>query len=268
MFRNKPNIFTVQTSIHMDSKECPRQNPLKGKLDRRLNQSKVNVCKRKEPHVRSKWLSMLKIGFGRANFGGFYGLLATIVTILASFSVALLPTNNVLVHPQYWYEVIFSTILWFLYKAICTATEVKAMQIPFNKSILGVIVDLFTFAKATEVAAYFFIHLVWSEIYGYFEPFPHRFPAATYLSLIVIYLRLWTLIPKLTRLDPTDRARCQAHLWRLSWGSFVTLQLVGLLATIRKIPLDFQWMFALIVPITKEINDRVIDALVTKSGLG
>ena len=47
--------------------------------------------------------------------------------------------------------------------------------------------------------------------------------------------------------------------------AFVFMQLVFLANIFRNTPRKIQWVIALVVPLTKEINDRVVDKLMAKS---
>ena len=61
----------------------------------------------------SKWL------------GCFYGLISLVIMVSASFSVTHLPVNDVLEKPEYWYEIIFSTMLSPFYLACATAFAIE-----------------------------------------------------------------------------------------------------------------------------------------------
>ena len=41
---------------------------------------------------------------------GIYGLFALVILCTASFSATLLPVHNAIVHPEYWYEIMYSTV--------------------------------------------------------------------------------------------------------------------------------------------------------------
>ena len=53
----------------------------------------------------------------------------------------------------------------------------------------------------------------------------------------------------------------------LLWFSFVAFQLIVITKVLDKTPHEFQWLAALVVPISKEINDRIISRLITKAAL-
>ena len=198
---------------------------------------------------------------------GMYGPLSLMICIAASFTVSLLPAHNVLIHPNYWYESMFSIIPFSLFTASLSAVGMKVVLNPFNKSTFKVAIDLFIFTKATEIIVYCSIHVIWTTILGYFEPFPGRPTIAQYLSLIALCARLWHLIPKALRSDPEFKRRCKFYFYRGLYNIFTTMQLVWMTALLEYFYehfRDVQWTIALIVVIKKAINERISDYLTNK----
>ena len=58
---------------------------------------------------------------------GFYGLLALLILILAPLSITLIPVNNILANPEYWYEIILSTISNELFLATAASMELNVV---------------------------------------------------------------------------------------------------------------------------------------------
>lgn len=110
--------------------------------------------------------------------------------------------------------------------------------------------------KATEILVIFLIHLIWSEILGYYEPMPFRLFLTWDISVVVTVGRCWYLIPKETRKDKIFRKRCKGIAFSGLWIIFFSVQLIFISIAFRKIPLDFQWTIAFMAPFIKEINDR------------
>ena len=109
------------------------------------------------------------------------------------------------------------------------------------------------------------MHLLWSNFLGYLEPFPFIFfRASSYLGLVALFARLWNLIPKDQRMDPHLRTRCKTFMGVALWTTFTAFQLVVINQVFRKVSRNFQWLISLIVPLTKEINDRILDYLISR----
>ena len=194
----------------------------------------------------------------------FYGLISLVIMVTASFSVTLLPVNNVLEKPEYWYELIFSTMLNPIYLACATAFAIEnTMNGCINKRKMIVIMELYSSYKIAEIVSICLLHLIWSDISGYYEPFPHRQLLSRAVSFIAYITRLWHLMPKQIRIDTTFRKRWKAYIGCFCWGVFITKQLILIEFVLVIVPRDVQWIVALIVPLSKEMNDWVVMTMIS-----
>ena len=184
--------------------------------------------------------------------------------VSASFSVTLLPVNNVFEKPEYWYEIIFSTMLNPFYMACATAFAIEdSLNGCINKSKILVIMELYSSYKITEIVSICLLHFIWSDISGYYEPFPHRQILSRVVSIIAYLTRLWHLMPKKIRNDTTFRKRWKAYIGCTCWGVFVTKQLILIEFVLVVVSRDLQWIAALVVPLSKEMNDRIVMSMIS-----
>ena len=196
---------------------------------------------------------------------GCFGPLTQAVLIVASFSVTLIPVHNVILHPEYWYEMVLSTTNWSICIACVVAVELEVvLRGHIMKSRTRVAIEIFMTLKITEILCICFMHFIWSRILGYFEPFPLRQTISSYLSLMVATARAWYLIPKTTRMDQIFRKRCKFFFFFHIWAIFATIQLLIIGNILGKVTRNFQWIASLLVPLSKEINDRTICFLLSK----
>ena len=197
---------------------------------------------------------------------GFYGLLALAILIVAPMSTTLLPVHNIFTSPEYWYEMVFITAFWCMFYASGLTMEMGvALNELIKKKTTRVILELFMTLKITEILSTCFNHLVWSKSFGFFEPVPYKRNLAVYFCLAAIIVRIWYMIPKKTRFEHVFQKRFRAFTFRIFWGVFVTVQLTAINVVMSKVSRDFQWIVALTVPMTKEINDRIIRMLMAKT---
>ena len=198
--------------------------------------------------------------------GVWYGILTQLILILAPFSFTLLPVNNILTSPECWYEFIFTTTSWQIFHSVSLAISIDlVLKGLIKKHLTRVMMELFLSMKITEILLIWIIHLIWSDILGYYEPFPFRQMLTAYPSSMASLAKFWCMIPRSTKLDPELRNRCKAHIYRLLWGMFVSIQLVTIANILARTSLDLQWAIALLFPLTKEINDRINVVMITKS---
>ena len=62
-------------------------------------------------------------------------------------------------------------------------------------------------------------------------------------------------------MNPTTRKRCMAYLLHLLWMIFFNIQLSIMRQLFSQTFRNVQWMIALIAPLLKEMNERIIDKL-------
>ena len=267
MPREDSKIFIVEPVSRDTSIEYARSVAEGRKRIKKLDRLRKLISK---PKGRKKSFKMIAETFDNTSFpfvDGLYGPLALVISILSSFWTTLLPVHNVLINPNYWYEILFSSVAFVFLVASFVAVRSEAVLKPFNKRTFSIIFHLFVAYKGTEILAHCGVHLIWSKLIGYFEPFPFRCALVNLPSYIVMMIRLWYLFSKDKRMDPIFRKRSSAFLSYIFWSIFVTMQLNVITKLFNKVSREVQWLAGLIVPVTKEINDRIIDRFITKSAL-
>ena len=265
--KNKFEVFTVQSNVagkpatvklHMKKKSVRNWNHFKGR--------KKYLKRKKYPFVES-----FKDKNDDSNFiDGFYGLLTLLLLILAPFSITLIPMNNIFANPEYWYETVFSTISTALFMSIAGSMELNIVfNGHYNRGKLRMIAELFMINKTSHFLIICIIHIIWTYALGYYEPFPRRGIIAGNLAAFPLIIRGWYLIQKQARMKPTTRKRYKACGLRFIWIIFFNLQLAMVRDLFTNTFRDLQWMIALIAPLMKEINDRIIEINVIRyTGIG
>ena len=194
-----------------------------------------------------------------------YGILSLLIMTISSFSVTVLPVNNILVNPEYWYEIIISTSFAPFFMACATAFKIKSVVDEYvSRGTIRLIVELFLCYKITEISGICLIHLIWSEGFGYYEPFPLRQFITHNLGQLAFISRLWYLMPKQMLIDDTFRIRWRSFVVWCCWSFFVAYQLIAIQGLLKFVLRDIQWIVSVIVPLSKEINDRIQIILITQ----
>lgn len=171
----KTNIFTVQSAstVCTHNISCRKTRKKHGihqlkeiRKNMRMNKKKLMKCKR--------WSEKID-GVAKVSCAdGFYGILALLILTSSAISATLIPVNNILMNPDYWYEIIFSSSSTAFFYACCSTIGAEALLSPFKKKIFKVILIQFLILMAVNTFRFCAIHLLWSYVLGYFEPFPHR----------------------------------------------------------------------------------------------
>ena len=195
-----------------------------------------------------------------------YGFLILAILIIAPCSITLLPFKNVFENPESWYEIMFASISVHFFLASSNAIiAAELFSEIIKKSRTRLAIELFITLKITDIIATSIVHIIWSNIMGYIEPVPNRYTLVLYLSIWAMMLQIRYAVPKEARADPAVQKRVKALMFYVFWATFVTMQLLAMWMAFSKVPKDFQWMVALVVPLKKEINDRIVGVVMTKT---
>ena len=265
----KPEIFIVQPSSASTicNKASVGEKIGNKKYSSILNLGRGNYFNKNGRISHSQRLKMSDDDLKIKCVDGLYGLLALVILTSASLSPTMLPVHNVISNPEYWYEIIFSSFSTAFFLSNCGTIAAETVGVPFKKSRPLVILDMFVTFKIAELFVVGVIHLIWSHVLGYFEPFPNRWLVIYFPSALVAMVRRWRLVPLQTRMDSEFRRRYKFY---VGWGfgnMFMSIQLNLILQVLKTVQLDSQWMIALMLPLTKIINDYVQNKLITKAAL-
>ena len=266
MLNDTPNIITAPATPDSCIQSEVRKKRRKKNETHNENHSKARTITRKVWIVPPLQRCNSDHDVEGQSINGFYGLLVVAIVIVAPFSATILPVNNVFTNPEYWYEIIISTSSTFLCTACTCAFEVVSlMRGIIKKPTWQVALEFFLQLEVIATSTFSLIHLIWSKIFGFYEPFPIRGIATISIATNAILARFWYIIPKEIRIDPQIRKRCIALVCYGIWTRWVGFQLSLLINSIKKAPRDFQWIAALIIPLTKEVNDRIIIMTTTRA---
>ena len=123
---------------------------------------------------------------------GFYGILSLFLIIASSVSVTHFSVNNVMTKPEYWYEIMVTelSINFTLSCVVGLEQKVLGWQKYIKKGTFRLITETFLIIETTNTVVYGLLHLLWSEMSGYYAPFPHRSQIAAFLVDIVFDIAL------------------------------------------------------------------------------
>ena len=194
-----------------------------------------------------------------------FGVFILIVCIVASFPVTLIPAHNLVLHPEFWYEVLISYNLVTFFNAIYTCVQAQMVFDCFDKNVTKVVADLFI--SSTIVATLFLclIHVIWTILLGYVEPIPFRCIPSLLIMQLVLFIRFWFYFPKDKSMDLEFQKRRRTFIYNLLWRCFIGHQMCALSKVFISVPLEFQWTAGFVLLLVKEINDRMYGKLLADS---
>ena len=133
--------------------------------------------------------------------------------------------------------------------------------------MVRVIFDIFITFKIAETFWICFIHFIWCNVLGYFEPIPNKGTVLYMLCLPVTIARRWKLIPLRRRMEPTFKKEYIGIVGWSLWNFVMSFQIGLIRVLLENIPRETQWITALLLPLTKIVNDYILDKLITMASL-
>ena len=186
-----------------------------------------------------------------------FGLLALIIPIMASFPITMIPTQNVVLYPEYWYETMISIIPSHFLTAICVVVGARMLFDCVEKNMMKMIADISFSLTITWVMSMCLFHFIWTTILGYIEPVPFKCLLPIWTQGAVLLCRVWHVFPKTKNMDATFHKRKRAFMCSLLWIYVIGYQMLGMNKIFKILPLEFQWIAGFTLFFIKEMNDRI-----------
>ena len=200
------------------------------------------------------------------NFGNaWYGLLALSICLMGSSGVASIPLHNIVLYPEVWYDVIIPSAPFTFLLACTVVVRTRIILDCRGQKMKRIFADLFCSATVAMSLLLGVLHLIWTTILGFFEPVPFKCHILAYSALVTLVIRSWYVFPKQLNMDEGSQKRLRAFVYFLSWTYTIPLQLIGVSKVFKETPPSIQWLLGLVLPLIKEINDRITGRLLSKA---
>ena len=191
-------------------------------------------------------------------WNGTYIFLVLIISIVFTIPAIIIPQNNVIDYPEYWWELIIQTGLGVLSFSIDTYLECKTIFRYKRMASYGCLVRQCGVLMIATVTLTSFITLLWVWILDYNLPFPF-FGIVQYLSGMTIHLiHVWFEFPSELRANKIESKRIRSYFWYRLWFILYGFQKFALKFILLALPTAAQPVIALIFPLTRELNLRVL----------
>ena len=205
-----------------------------------------------------------------ANIPAYYGLLGFLGQILGcllSSTLTIIPQENAIQRPSYWYEYTIISSLGFAFSMACTHGLMET-EFWMNTELLRNWKSFLSMAFIVS-GSYFILatlfYVVWALVLGFNHPIPFNFFMCGTFSFCCLLSLLWFHFPKTYRVDLTFKKKFRYYmlvqLLTLSYAWFhVALGLV-----FGAISHSYQWILALVLPLIREVQQIVLTKLCYKS---
>ena len=200
------------------------------------------------------YLGNLRVSF----WNGIYIFLVLIISIVFTVPAIIIPQNNVIDYPQYWWELIIQTAFGILPFGINTYLECKTIFRYERLASYGCLARQCGVLMVATVTLTSFTILLWVWILEHNLPFPF-FGMVQYLSGMTTHLiHMWFEFPSELREDKIESKRIRSYFWYRLWFILYGFQKFALKFILLALPTAAQPVMALIFPLARELNLRVL----------
>ena len=257
-------IFSRNRNYH--TKSADQELKIKISLRKYLRESTLPSRK----HVKTKLGLILPMLISNGKTSGWvvmYVFGMVILCILLSSPLILIPQHNVLRFPEYWYEP-FVTINMSYSLAISLKTMLDCKIILKLDSFMSLKFFIKFYAIIVSLIAVpgFLYQLVWATIVDYEFPTP----LTGFIGYIAFYISqtlIWCLMTHEERNREGAGKRYRAYILFKFFTSFVIDAQKNVIAMgIKKTVFEYQWIFAFILPLIRELNTFLLNKILQKLG--
>ena len=188
----------------------------------------------------------------------FYAFLGILTSITATSFFTLIPAHNVIEDPSYWFEFIILFCCPFLI-VLAVGTKHDFFWCTNLKLFMKTrfIIELWIAMVTISVIAFGAITFVWVYILGYQNPVPFQGYLLFFCALAGSLMTIWYRLPQEWRDKKHIRKRFLFYLIHLLYASISTSVYASFTTIFLTIPSEFQWVFAMCLPLVKELNIAV-----------
>ena len=204
-----------------------------------------------------------------AYINGLHILLCVGVCILLCSPIIIIPQHDAIQHSQYWHELLMTfSLTWPIHWTLLTILGNRMfLKIDSLKSP-KVCLILALFPILGFIVIYCGLYLIWNFCLDYNFPLP----LACFFSDLMIFVflvNLWYQFPKNLKTDKEERKRLIFFVLFLLWINLVINNIYNpLMMMLKKIPSKAKPVMAIVLPMIRSLDAKVLQRLLNKCGSG
>ena len=200
-----------------------------------------------------------------------YALLGTGGVLLGCLFISTLtivPQQNVKERPEYWYEYTIQVSVGYgiILAGNCGMIQTAYwMQLDIKKYWKSFFSMVFVASGSYFLVTTLF-YIIWVIVLKHNYPMPFNTPMGQIVTQCVFAMLLWYQFPKTFRVEPAFKTQFRYYV--LAYMLFPLFNMLTFPAAVKwfkNVNGDYQWVIALILPLTREIQQMVLLRVVCRS---
>ena len=200
-----------------------------------------------------------------------YWYVLTIIVVLGYSTVflspqLLIPRHNIIYYPNIWHKTIFCSLAAIF--AVCMRMLLELSVFTKEKSLIEItmIVRWFLCLTSIYMILMYFSTFVWTTYLEFHLPIPFCGLLTNVLVWLIGDCCLWSMVVFPSELKNKDEFRRKINRYLIydMWWYFINFQRDILSFGFKAISGELQFIFALLIPVVKEMNKRILGRLVMR----
>ena len=197
-------------------------------------------------------------------FIGFHNCILVLLCVLGFCAITLIPFDNVIINPEYWYEPIMHLTLWYtldiFFMVYLCRVVMDYPEIECPKAICNILLTIYALTAIFYASEY----ITFTLYYGFYQPFPHHFTIQALYIFWMMGFALYFQFPPHLREDPNFRSRIFNFILLWAWIMMFPFQPFFAQASVPFLG-EHLWIVAIEFILLKELNKFVMDKLILKA---
>ena len=239
--------------------------PKKEATNKRPNTTLVIVKERNKIEIEDRGDENIE----EANiFHGLHILSVVGCCVLFASPIILIPQHDSIQLPEYWYELLMTFSLTYpIQWTVCAIIDnhfllhIKRLASPKACLVLAFSTAL------TFSLTYCGLYGIWTYTLGYNFPMP-LVCWISHLFFFQFLVTLWHLFPKEMRINEDSRKRLTSYIWYFIWAMFSSMPYNSLQIGLKKMPQAAQPIMAIVLPLMRSVDAKIIKTTLTKCAIG
>ena len=191
--------------------------------------------------------------------------LILVLCIVFVSPVILIPQHDGILFPECWYELMITTNLTFCVNwTLATFHDIKMILNMSSMVPKLSYIKMFLVLVLSFDIIYCFLYSVWTYGLNYNYPVPFA-SVVLYITSGIYFVSIWHLFPKELRRSKIESAKIKSFCILYLYCSFFSLQFSVMRKLFAKIPSKLQWIMAIVLPILRFLNEKVMYMLAKRS---
>ena len=198
-------------------------------------------------------------------WNGLHVVSILIACILNASTLTLVPRKNSIKHPEYWYESIILVVFGHtLRRSFVMITELYFFTNTKQLITAKIFVVTFLCRSVLFIIVYGICCLIWNVYLSRHHPMPF-IGMCVYANSFLQFCFAWFLFPVDRRAKQNFRIQVRCWIVYTIFFALLRYQLMAVSFIAGRVPAEFQWVLAFVLPAVKDLNSRILLYFVQKT---